>query len=43
MDLSRFVDFSTRKTRLVLFDRSNITGAIDVEMDWCVLEEKVIF
>ena len=35
-----FVDFNAGKTQLVLFDRSNNTGAIDVKMDWSVLEEK---
>ena len=34
------VDFSARKTQLVLFNQSNNTGAIDVEMDGPVLEEK---
>ena len=34
------VDFNTGKTQLVLFDRSNNTGAIDVKMDGAVLEEK---
>ena len=33
------VDFNTGKTQLVLFDWSNKTGAIDVKMDWSVLEE----
>ena len=31
------------KTELVLFDRSNNTGAIDVKMDWSVLKEKSSF
>ena len=34
------VDFNAGKTQLVLFDRSNNTGAIDVKMDGSVLEEK---
>ena len=34
------VDFSTGKTQLVSFDRSNNTGAIDLRMDGSVLEEK---
>ena len=37
------VDFNAEKTELVLFDRSNITGAIDVKMDGSVLEEKSSF
>ena len=32
------VDFNTRKTQLVSFDRSNNTSAIDVKMDGSVLE-----
>ena len=34
------VNFNVGKTRLVLFDWSNNTGAIDVKMDGSVLEEK---
>ena len=34
------VDFNAGKTQLVLFDESKNTGAIDVKMDGCVLEEK---
>ena len=34
------VDFHAGKTELVSFDRSNNTGAIDVKMDWSVLDEK---
>ena len=34
------VDFNAWKTHLVLFDRSNNSGSIDVKMDGCVLEEK---
>ena len=37
------VDFSAGKTQLVLFDRSNNTGAIDVKIDGSVLEEKSSF
>ena len=37
------VDFSDGKTQLVLFDRSNNTGAIDVKMDGSILEEKSSF
>ena len=37
------VDFSARKTQLILFDQSNNTGAIDVKMDVSVLEEKSSF
>ena len=37
------VDFSVGKTQLILFDQSNNTGAIDVKMDWSVLEEKSSF
>ena len=37
------VDFNTGKTQLVLFDRSNNTGSIDVKMDRPVLEEKSSF
>ena len=34
------VDFNAGKIQLVSFDQSNNTGAIDVEMDGSVLEEK---
>ena len=37
------VNFNAGKTELVPFDRSNNTGAIDVKMDWSVLEEKSSF
>ena len=37
------VNFNTGKTQLVLFDRSNNTGAIDVKIDGSVLEEKSSF
>ena len=45
MDWGRkwLVDFNAGKTQLVLFDRSNNTGAIDVKMDGSVLEEKSSF
>ena len=45
MDRGRkwFVDFNADKTQLVSFDRSNNTGAIDVNMDGSVLEEKSSF
>ena len=37
------VDFNAGKTQLVLFDRSNKNGSIDVKMDGSVLEEKSSF
>ena len=37
------VDFNAGKTQLVLFDRSNNNGSIDVKMDASVLEEKPSF
>ena len=37
------VDFNTEKTQLVLFDRSNNNGSIDVKMDGSVFEEKSSF
>ena len=42
MDWERkwFVNLNAGKTQLVLFDRSNSTGAIDVKMDGSALEEK---
>ena len=45
MDWGRkwLVDFNAGKTRLVSFDQSNNTGAIDVKMDGSVLEEKSFF
>ena len=45
MDWERkwLVDFNAWKTKLVLFDRSNNTGAIDVKMDGSVFEEKSSF
>ena len=39
----RLVDFNAGRTQLVLFDRSNNTGSIDVKMDGSVLEEKISF
>ena len=33
------VDFNAGKTQLVSFDQSKNTGAIDVKMDWSVVEE----
>ena len=38
-----FVDFNAGETQLVLFGQCNSTGAIDVKMDGCVLEEKSTF
>ena len=45
MDSGRkwLVDFNAGKTQLVLFDRSNNTGAIDVKIDGSVFEEKSSF
>ena len=37
------VDFNAGKTQLVLFDRSNNTGAINVKMDGSVLKENSSF
>ena len=37
------VDFNAGKTELVLFDRSDNTGAIDVKMDGSVYKEKSSF
>ena len=37
------IDFNVRKTQLVLFVRSNNTGAINVKMDGSVLDEKSSF
>ena len=42
-DCKWLVDFNAGKTQLVLFDRSNMIGAIDVKMDGSVLEEKSSF
>ena len=36
-------DFNAGKTRLVSFDHSNNTGAIDMKMNSSVLEEKSFF
>ena len=41
--LSWLVDFNAGKTQLVLFDRSNNNGSIDVKRDGSVLEEKPSF
>ena len=45
VDWSRkwLVDFNARRTQFILFDQSNITGAIDVKMDGSVIEEKSTF
>ena len=45
MDSGRkwLVDFNAGKTQLVLLDRSNNTGAIDVKIDGSVFEEKSSF
>ena len=37
------LNFNAGKTQPVLFDQSYNTGAIDVEMDWLVLERKSSF
>ena len=37
------LDFNAEKTQLVLFDRSDNNGSIDVKMDGSVLEEKSSF
>ena len=37
------VDFNDGKTQLVLFDRSNNNGSINMKMDESVLEEKSSF
>ena len=42
-DRKWLVDFTAGKTQLVLFDQSHKTGAIDVEIDGSVLEEKLSF
>ena len=42
-DKKWLVDFNAGKTQLVLFDRSNNTGAIDMKMDGSVHEEKSSF
>ena len=42
-DKKWLVDFSAGKTQLVLFDRSNSNGSIDVKNDVSVLEEKSYF
>ena len=35
-----FITFNTGKSQLVLFDRLNLSGAIDVKTDYPVLDEK---
>ena len=42
-DKKWLVDFNAGKTQLVLFDRSNSNGSIDVKNDVSVLEEKSYF
>ena len=42
-DKKWLVDFNAGKTQLVLFDRSNNNGSIDVKMGGSVLEEKSYF
>ena len=37
------VEFNAGKTQVILFDRSNNTGSIDVKIDGSVLEEKIVF
>ena len=34
-------DFNVGKAQVVLFDWSNNTGAIEVNMDWSVVDEKL--
>ena len=43
LDRELLVDFNPQKTWLVLFDWSNNSGAIAVNMDGSVLEEKLSF
>ena len=42
-DKKWLVDFNAGKTQLVLFDRSNSNGSIDVKNDVSVLDEKSYF
>ena len=42
-DKKWLVDFNAGKTQLVLFDRSNSNGSIDVKNDLSVLDEKSYF
>ena len=42
-DRKWLVDFNARKTQLLSLDRSNNTSAIDLKMDWSVLEKKSYF
>ena len=37
------VDFNLGKTHIVLFDRCNNTGTIDIKLDGSVIEEKSSF
>ena len=37
------VDFNAGKTQLVLFDRSNNNGSIDVKIDGTILQKKSSF
>ena len=42
-DSKWLIDFNDGKTQPILFDRFNITGAINVKMDGSVLEKKSSF
>ena len=42
-DRKWLVDFNAEKTQVVLFDRCNNTGSIDVKVDGSVLEKKSSF
>ena len=42
-DRKQLADFNAGKTQLVLFERSNKTGATDVKMDGFVLEKNSSF
>ena len=42
-DRKWLVDLNAGKTQLILFNQSNNTGAIDVEIDGSALEEKSSF
>ena len=37
------VEFNAGNPQVILFDRSNNTGSIDVKIDGSVLEEKIVF
>ena len=39
-DKKRLVDFNAGKTQLILFNRSNNPGSIDVKMDGSLLKKK---